>query len=169
MMPDNVNALEHGQQDHSRQYSHKDSGAGHLEGNFQDNGPHLLSDGAPGDAPVNIWKILNIFKKYWWVIAISTTIVMGLTALAVFRITPVYMASSVLEVKQQERQLFNASQVDNFIDGKEFFNTQIELLKSTTLASNVIDSLDLMSDGEFATLEGETRENKKRRVLRAYG
>lgn len=130
---------------------------------------HGYSSGYSAEGSIlDIWNILNIIKKWWWLIFLFTAMIVGLTALVVFRMTPVYMASSVLEVKQQERQIFNNSDVENFTVDKEFFDTQVELLKSVSLAESVVDSLNLVADPDFSIDAMETRENKRKRVVQQF-
>lgn len=117
---------------------------------------------------LDIWQILNTLKKWWWLILSFSTLVVALVALVVFRMTPVYMATSVLEIKQKEHQIFSTSDVESYVVDKEFFNTQVELLKSKSLAENVIDSLNLISDIDFAGIEADTREVKGNLVIQAF-
>jgi len=94
----------------------------------------------------SIWDIIRIILRWWWLIVTIVLVTLLVTGLVVSRITPVYMASSVIEVKQQERQIFdNNSEVQDFTVDDEFFNTQIELLRSDSLASDIIDQFNLLS------------------------
>lgn len=55
----------------------------------------------------------------------------------------------MLEVKLQDRKVSDNGQVEDSFAGKDFFETQIELLKSQTLARTVVKALDLTSDTYF--------------------
>ena len=132
-------------------------------------GAQFIPSGFETEAPmIDLWKLINIFKKWWWLIASIAALVTGLTALVVYRMTPVYMASSVLEIKQKDRQIFNASEVEGLVVDKEFFNTQVELLKSDTLAENVIDSLNLGADVDFSSIDAGSRESTRGVMVRSF-
>ena len=117
---------------------------------------------------IDIWRILTALKKWWWLIATTIALAIAFTVLTVFRITPVYMASSVLEIKKKERQIFSGAEVESAVFDREFFDTQIELLKSQTLAGSVVDNLNLVSDPDFAGLEGGSRQNLKDQTVRIF-
>jgi len=117
---------------------------------------------------INIWEILRIFQKWWWLIAAIVFISVLFTGYFVSRMTPVYRASSILEVKQQDRQIFDQnSEVEDVVVDNEFFNTQIELLKSDTLAGDIIDQFNLVSDVDFL-VEEETRERKRLKAIKLF-
>ena len=109
----------------------------------------------------NIMDIFRILLKWWWLIAAITLISLLVTAYFVSRQTPVYMASSILEIKQQERQILdNGSDIQDFVVDNEFFNTQIELLKSDSLAGDIVDQFNLVSDPDFAVETGSRLERR---------
>jgi capsular exopolysaccharide synthesis family protein len=127
-----------------------------------------LGGGEGGIIRIDFWTIIHAVKKWWWFVILITAMIVAFTALAVFRMTPVYMATSVLEIKQKERQIFNASEVENFIVDNEFFDTQVELLKSGTLAENIVDSLNLVSDVDFVGIEADSRDARRRLVTETF-
>ena len=109
----------------------------------------------------NIMDIFRILLKWWWLITAITLISLLVTAYFVSRQTPVYMASSILEIKQQERQILdNGSDIQDFVVDNEFFNTQIELLKSDSLAGDIVDQFNLVSDPDFAVETGSRLERR---------
>lgn len=119
-------------------------------------------------AGINVWDILRILQRWWWLIAGIALLSVIATGYFVSRMTPVYMASSILEIKQQERKIFDqGSDVEDFVVDSEFFNTQIELLKSATLAGNIIDEFNLIADSDFSVPEG-TRETKRRMAIDVF-
>ncbi len=135
------------------------------------NAPQSVGYTGPADsnfAGFNIWDLFRVLSRWWWVIALITLVSLLVTFYVVSQATPVYMASSIIEVKQQERQIFNQdSEVENFVVDSEFFNTQIELLRSDTLAGDIIDQFNLTADPEFTTIEG-TRVEKRNMAISAF-
>ena len=117
---------------------------------------------------LNISEVFRILLKWWWLIGSIVLISVLLTGYIVSRMTPVYLASSVLEVKQQERQVLNnSSEVQDFVVDNEFFNTQIELLRSKSLAGDIIDQFNLISDVDFESEEG-TRGEKRSAAIKLF-
>jgi len=118
----------------------------------QNSGYSLSADYSPtnyGVGFINFWNLLGVLQKWWWLIAIVTTTFTAVSALTLVRLTPVYKASAILEVKQEERNILEVSQIDNVVADKEFLTTQIELLKSRSLAQDVILNLNLLKDLDF--------------------
>lgn len=121
-----------------------------------------------GTGFIDFWRIYGALKKWWWLISSIAALAMAITALIVFKIMPVYMASSVLEIKKSERQIFNASEVENAVFDREFFVTQIELLKSQSLVESVVDSLNLVSDPYFTGVESGNRDGLRTNTVRVF-
>jgi len=116
----------------------------------------------------NIMDIFRILLKWWWLITAITLISLLVTAYFVSRQTPVYMASSILEIKQQERQILdNGSDIQDFVVDNEFFNTQIELLKSDSLAGDIVDQFNLVSDPDF-TVETGSRLERRNAAIKLF-
>ena len=117
---------------------------------------------------LDILSILNVLKKWWWLIVSAAVLTLGLASLVVFRLTPIYVASSVIEIKQKERQIFNSSEIDGLVVDQEFFATQVELLKSVSLAESIINNQNLLSDPDFKDSKGQSRDDRLRYAVRKY-
>lgn len=116
----------------------------------------------------DVWEIIKVISRWWWAIFLMVLAAVILTYYIVSRIDPVYLATSVIEVKQQERQIFDQnSDVESFVVDSEFFNTQIELLRSDTLASDIIEQFNLINDPDFELLDGN-RETKRLEALNLF-
>ena len=128
----------------------------------------LNSANSFGSSVFNIFDIFRVLRRWWWLIAAFVILSVIVTGYFVSRMDPVYQASSILEIKQQERKIFDQnSEVEDFIVDNEFFDTQIELLKSSTLAGNIVDQFNLTSDPEFSILEG-TRDQRRRAAVKRF-
>lgn len=119
------------------------------------------------DSSIDLWGLLKGFLNWWWLILIITIVVTGLAAFVLFRMTPEYRAASVLEIKQKEVQVIGGAN-QNFVADREFFNTQIELLKSETLIENVILELNDVADIRFSNAVGNSLEEKKANAIRLF-
>lgn len=124
------------------------------------------------DGAINFWQVLNVLRKWWWLIGLIAIVATSLTAFNMSRITPLYTAQVSLQVKQNERNVTGTDQVERVSADREFLNTQIELLQSESLAEAVIDSLQLLSDPDFVgntnNAQGVTR-SRERKVRQAIG
>jgi len=95
---------------------------------------------------VDFWQIIRVIQRWWWLIGLIIAVITTIVSLLTFRLTPIYQASSLIQVKQEERKIVDVSEVENIIVDKEFLSTQVELLKSERLIENTIESLNLMQD-----------------------
>lgn len=126
--------------------------------NFDDN----FTNSNAASISVDILKMLEVLRRWWWLIALIMTIVTAMTALILTRMQPSYLASTTLEIKQEERNIIDVSEVENIIADKEFLATQVELLKSVSLFENVIEKLNLVSDPEFYDEDDEAWQQMSR-------
>jgi len=76
---------------------------------------------------IDFWQILRVLQRWWWLIALIVTLITAATAVILFRATPMYKASALLEVKQEERNVVNVSEVESIVVDQEFLTTQIDL------------------------------------------
>lgn len=130
-----------------------------------------VGSGAPGG--INLWYILRVLRKWWWLIALCIIGITSATAYIVNNMTPIYRSTSLLEVKQQERKIIDVGEIEDVIADKDFFTTQVELLKSEKLIEDVVENLNLLSDPYFFNPEDPTwatkpREDKFRNVVEVF-
>ncbi len=94
-----------------------------------------------------------LLKRKWWVIGTLAT-VMAITVAAIFIMTPIYKATTVLQITQdnptpqigdtESLSLFKVGQ-----DASKFQETQYKILTSRGVAARVIESLNLQDSPEF--------------------
>ncbi|MGB6318538.1 MAG: polysaccharide biosynthesis tyrosine autokinase [Litorimonas sp.] len=104
---------------------------------------------------IDVRHLIGIVTRRWWVVLLAVTLVTSLAALILFRMTPVYQAVSLLEVKQQQRNVVGTNPVDDIVVDREFLSTQIELLKSQSLSEEVVESMGLIRDPYLAPVDNE--------------
>jgi len=107
------------------------------------------------DSVISVWQIVSVLRRWWWLIALITMVITAATTVVLFRMTPIFKATSLLEVRQEERNVVDVSEVESVIVDREFLTTQVELLKSQSLIEDTIESLNLLSDPYLANLEDE--------------
>ena len=130
-----------------------------------------VGSGAPGG--INLWYILRVLRKWWWLIALCIIGITAATAYFVSQMTPIYRSAVLLEVKQQETRIIEGGAIEDIDANKDFFTTQVELLRSEKLIEDVVENLNLLSDPYFYNAEDPTwttkpREEKFRSVVDVF-
>ena len=143
------------------------------------NAPGLLPDlpgmradtGAPPEGRFNVNELLRIVIRWRWLI-LGTVLacVLGAVLLSLV-MTPVYQASSTLEINREPVQILGGSSRDAEpmqSASPDFLATQVGLLESRSLAEQVARSLNLASNEAFAPedLSRAERERAAASVLR---
>lgn len=120
----------------------------------------------PGDEGVPLNEYLAVVGKRWRMIACFTAAGFVLAALFCVLARPLYTATSVLHIENVPPQVTtNIQQVvgpPTYLEGWEFFQDQIQLLQSRTLAADVIRDLELQNDDRF------TGRNEKPSLLAQF-
>ena len=97
-----------------------------------------------------LWAV--VLKRKWTVLTFF--LIVTVTAIIVsLMMTPIYSSTVVLQIDRQESKVVeyeDVKPVDSPADGKEFYATQYELLKSRSLATRIITKLDLWSEPTFS-------------------
>lgn len=88
------------------------------------------------------WHI--IVKRKWTVISFFLIVVIAV-ATATFLMTPIYRATTVLQIEREAAKVVEFKDVSptESVGDRDFYQTQYELLKSNTLAQRVIEQLGL--------------------------
>lgn len=98
------------------------------------------------------WAVVS--KRKWGILFLATLITL-LSILIVFSITPVYKATSTLLIEQQQSKMPSIEDIYGLAGQNwEYYQTQLELLKSRKLAEQVISALKLKEKPEFLPKEG---------------
>lgn len=107
------------------------------------------------DDTINLREYWDIIVKRKWTVITFFMIVVVSVMTATFLMTPIYRASLTLQIDRQEAKVLDYQAVtptEMPSDGREFYQTQYELLQSRALAQRVIDQLNL---GEHPLFNGE--------------
>lgn len=100
--------------------------------------------------PFDIFKYLRIATKYKWLIAGITLAVFAVTALSTFMTTPIYKATSSIQIDREATKVLDKGDVNNEeAGGQDFYMTQYQLLQSRTLAERVAAALSLGNDKAY--------------------
>jgi len=100
-----------------------------------------------------LWSV--VLKRKWTIITFFLIVVMTAVIVSLM-MTPIYSSVVVLQIDRQESRVVDYEDVkpiDSPADGKEFYATQYELLKSRSLATRIITILDLWSEPTFVLVK----------------
>lgn len=117
--------------------------------------PHADAESAASQ----IREYLQILRRRWRLIAgfaLGAAFLMGIVCVLA---TPLYRATAVLHIQSQAPQVTNLQGVvggPNGWEGIEFFQDQVKILESRTLAASVIRELALGEDPRFTEPNQET-------------
>ena len=103
---------------------------------------------------ISLREIFHVLTAYRWAIAGFTLAVTLIAALVVFSLTPVYQATAVLQIEQEQAKVVSIEEVYGIDGGGDsYLRTQFEVLKSRSVLEKVVHKLNLMNNQEFnATL-----------------
>lgn len=123
---------------------------------------HLDEDG------FDFWETVRVLLRRKWMV-LSVTL-LGLIAAVLFTLnmTPLFKATTTLEIQRQETQILDQSSIDPvMIADAEYMETQYALLQSRSLAERVAEVLNLPSDERYAdqTLNRDERLNEAASVI----
>lgn len=117
--------------------------------------PHAEAESAASQ----IREYLQLLRRRWRLIAgfaLGAAFLMGIVCVLA---TPLYRATAVLHIQSQAPQVTNLQGVvggPNGWEGIEFFQDQVKILESRTLAASVIRELALGEDPRFTEPKQET-------------
>ncbi|HEY2663319.1 MAG TPA: polysaccharide biosynthesis tyrosine autokinase [Candidatus Binataceae bacterium] len=122
--------------------------------NFNDEEEHSLD-------LLRYWITL---RKHRWLILSITAAFMVIVAIRVSLAVPMYTAQSTLLLRSDTPQLLeNHSQANNqsyeYSDGSDFVKTQVEIMRSRTLAAHVVQDEGLANDPAFTGKTSKPREH----------
>jgi len=89
-----------------------------------------------------------IFKRKWWILSVAI-VMLVVSTLNTLMETPLYRASTTIQIEKQAQRIVDyrdASGLADLYDDGQFFQTQIELLRSKALAERVMEALRLDLD-----------------------
>lgn len=99
----------------------------------------------------NFWDTLQIVLNRKWLILTITLLGVSIAAILTLQITPLYRATTTIEIQKPESQILEASLGSPAISfDTEDMVTQFALLQSRSLSERVAESLNLADDPKYA-------------------
>ena len=98
----------------------------------------------PEGQGINLRELLQVVIKRRWTIIIFTVIVVAAVVTTTNQETPIYRANLTLQIDRDDiKVLAMESPGERFFNGKEYLETQYQLLQSRNLAKRVVDQMGL--------------------------
>ncbi|MDP2958258.1 MAG: Wzz/FepE/Etk N-terminal domain-containing protein, partial [Longimicrobiales bacterium] len=104
--------------------------------------PSGLTNGAGSEDEIHLRDVWNLLVRNWWVIGLSLVGVVGATAAYTLRMVPVYESVTTIRIQEQRSELPVLDILQTLSTGSEV-ETEMEVVRSRTLAEDVVDSLGL--------------------------
>src|SRR6266478_8538953 len=100
----------------------------------------------------HLYDYLLILRKHQWLILSFMLAVVSITAIGTFRMQPVYVATSRIEIDRENSNILPFQNTDDYmVDLENYIETQSKILTSETLALQTIRSGVLSSQTDFAS------------------
>ncbi len=99
---------------------------------------------------IDLREYLRIILKRRWLIATIVIVITSIVAIYSFMAEPVYRATCQVLIEKENPKVVNVEEVLGVdATGRDYYQTQYEILKSRSLALKVIKALDLEHNPEF--------------------
>jgi len=99
---------------------------------------------------IDVRHIYNVLRRRLAVIAGTVFVITGITLLVVFQLTPLYTATSLVLIDPREQQVIDIEAVMSGLPpDSAAIDSEVEVLRSRTLAARAVKQLDLIEDPEF--------------------
>ena len=126
-------------------------------------GQERISEATGHTASINeldFHYVVEILRKFKWFIVLVTTLIVASTAYYVDTLVPVYRSTATLLVEPQNVNSVSIEEIYDVDDtNSEYYQTQIELLRSRELARNTIEALNLWEHEELQGVVSKAPED----------
>jgi len=97
-----------------------------------------------GQDEIDLTHLFNIIRRSLLRICVLTTLIAIIAAIFITDLPPIYKASTVLQLQvQQTKPIAIQGVLQNDVNNKDYFQTQIEILRSDLITEKVITKLNL--------------------------
>jgi capsular exopolysaccharide synthesis family protein len=101
------------------------------------------------DVEIDFSRYVAILSRRRWIVLLAAVVVIVATTTYAFLATPIYRASTLLNIEQPTKSI-NSEITSNREQDEDYFDTQFKLMTSDTLLERVYADLKLASSPEFA-------------------
>jgi len=104
----------------------------------------------PEEAEIDLRAYWKVFSKYKWRIIALTLLVGLLTTLFTFSLPAIYRSTAKLLIESDKPNVISIEEIYGVNAGnKDYYQTQLEILKSRALAEKIVQALNLTTHPEF--------------------
>jgi len=109
----------------------------------------------------DLWEYWRVIAKRKWVIIIFASTLVFFTGIFSFLATPKYKATTTLLIEEETSKILSIEETFGYqpqiFRDLRFFNTQLKLLKSKSLAERIARKMNLLSREEFGAQESSKK------------
>jgi len=110
---------------------------------------------------IDLAEFLGIFYRHKWFIILVTCFFVGITVLYVSTLKPIYEASATIMLDTQKAKITSIEEIyGNDKGNTQYYNSQIQVLESRSLAEKVILRMGLMDNPIFNPILNPTPSGK---------
>src|SRR5712671_7384058 len=129
----------------------------------RENGSHSAVEIVPSHLPAwnlsphepHLYDYLLTLRKHQWLILSFMLAVVTITSIGTFRMQPVYVATSRIEIDRENSNILPFQNTDDYVvDLENYIETQSKILTSETLALQTIRNGGLTARPEFSSPGG---------------
>ena len=96
----------------------------------------------PWEKEINILGYITVLMRHWKTIAFITCAILTIVAFNTFTMKPIYEASSIIHIKQKQNNILQSGS-SYWYDPVVTLNTEIDIMKSRSIAEQVVQQLHL--------------------------
>src|SRR6266481_9617222 len=113
--------------------------------------------GVSATDPSNIRDYFHVVMKRKWLILSLVVVITSLVTVQMFRLPSIYQGATTMKIEQRPKNVLQMGKdtVINSGTDPNFWNTQLKLLESPTLARQVVLTLDLQHNPNFFGAQGQ--------------
>src|SRR5512132_1365224 len=113
----------------------------------------VIAAGVSSSEPAHLREYLAVVLKRKWLILSLVVVVTSLVAIQMYRQPSVYEASTQIQIEQRQRSIVSTNKGGDSVllrgNDPNYWNTQLQKLKTQKLARQVILRLDLQNNPSF--------------------
>lgn len=107
------------------------------------------------DADFDIWNLIGLLRRQARLIIITLVVVVGITGLVVFTLTPIFQASSLVLVDTSDKNLLDPNRdLSGSATDAARLQSELEIMQSDAIMLKVIERENLLRDEEFGVKLG---------------
>lgn len=107
---------------------------------------------AHASGPINLRAVWSAIYRNRIKLIVTVVVALLIGLLITFLSTPIYRGEARIQIDQQSAQILQGTDVEpseSILDGDRFLQTQLDVIKSRTLARQVADSIGLYRNNDF--------------------